>query len=124
MRSRTNAFGEYFKQLRISTGKTLRRFCREHGLDPSNTSKMERGLLPPPPHETLERYAKCLGLETGSNEWYKLFDLAAAARGEVPADILGDKELVARLPLVFRTVRAGKVPREELDDLIRLIRES
>jgi len=122
MGSARKAFGDYFKDLRIARGKTLRRFCLENGFDASNLSKMERGLLAPPPHETLEKYAKCLDIEEGSKEWYTLFDLAAAARGEIPSDILSDEELVAKLPLVFRTVRGEKVPRDQLDQLIEVIR--
>jgi len=122
MEKREGSFGEYFKKLRISTGMTLRRFCRRYGLDPSNLSKMERGLLPPPPPETLERYAECLGLKKGSDEWFALFDLAAVERGEIPPDIASDEAIVAKLPLVFRTIRGQKVPRERLDDLIRLIK--
>jgi len=123
MGAATKAFGEYFHGLRIATGKSLRKFCQELGLDASNTSKMERGLLVPP-HETLERYAKCLRLKKGSNEWFTLFDLAAAARGEIPSDILSDEELVAKLPLIFCTVRGKKVPREKLDELIEIIRRA
>ena len=121
---RKNDFGDYFKQLRIATGMTLRKFCHTHGLDASNMSKMERGLLPPPPYETLKRYAKCLGIKKESNAWFTLFDLAAVGRREIPADFLSDEELMAKLPLIFRTVRGEKVPRDQLDDLIRLVRES
>jgi transcriptional regulator with XRE-family HTH domain len=123
MGTATKAFGEYFHNLRIATGKTLRKFCLEHGLDPSNASKMERGLLVPP-SETLERYAKCLGLKEGGNEWFTLLDLAAAARGEVPSDILSDEELLASLPVVFRTIRGEKLTPQQMDELIKMIREA
>jgi transcriptional regulator with XRE-family HTH domain len=124
MGSSNKTFGEYFKELRIASGITLRRFCLDNGFDASNLSKMERGLLPPPPHESLEKYARCLHIKQGSKEWYELFDLAASTRGEIPPDILSDEKLVARLPLVFRTVRGEKVPEEQMDDLIKLILES
>ena len=123
MGAATKAFGEYFHGLRIATGKTLRKFCQDHGLDASNASKMERGLLVPP-YETLERYAKCLRLKESSNEWFTLFDLAAAARGEIPADILSDEDLLASLPVVFRTIRGEKLTPEQIDELIKMIREA
>ena len=57
-------FGEFFKQKRISLGKTLRQFYQEHDLDPGNTSKMERGILPAPAaEEKLKEYAKYLNIK-------------------------------------------------------------
>lgn len=41
-------FGDFFKEKRIQKGFTLRGFCKAHGLDPGNISKLERGMLPPP----------------------------------------------------------------------------
>src|SRR3989338_11644970 len=99
-------FGEFFKAKRQALGLTLREFCLKHELDPGNLSRLERGLLPPPQdREVLEKYAKCLALKSGSDDWYAFFDLAAAAKGRLPAELLEDKELVAKLPLVFRTLR-------------------
>ena len=47
-------------------------------MDPGNISKLERGKMPPPGHDVLERYAGHLGIEEGSSEWYRFFDLAYA----------------------------------------------
>lgn len=33
-------FGNYFKERRISIGKTLRHFCAEHGLDAGNIARL------------------------------------------------------------------------------------
>jgi len=44
-------FGETVKNMRIAQQKTLRQFCNEHGLDPSNWSKVERNVNPPPKEE-------------------------------------------------------------------------
>ena len=41
-------FGILFKSRRAALGVSLRRFCEMHGLDASNISKLERGVLPPP----------------------------------------------------------------------------
>ena len=46
-------FGAFFKQKRLELGLSLRRFCLEHGLDPGNISKLERGRLAPPQHDPL-----------------------------------------------------------------------
>jgi len=122
----TNArFGGFFKQRRIALELTLREFCRRNGLDPGNISRLERGLLPPPQgRETLENYAKLLQLETGSDEWYTFFDLAAAETGRIPREILEDEALREKLPILFRTLRGQKVPDEQLDELVRKLRKA
>jgi len=122
---RMNEFGQFFKRMRQKKGYTLRSFCLKHGLDPGNISKMERGLIPPPSaREKLEQYASFLGLKAGSNEWYDFFDLAAANTGRIPDDLMGDSQLVKKLPLVFRTLRGQKVEDNQLTDLAELIRRS
>src|SRR5687768_12996074 len=101
---RESIFGQLLKRHRQRLGKTLRDFCLEHGLDPGNYSRLERGLFPPPQKsELLEKYATALGLERGSEQWLEFFDLAAASRGELPQDLLADDDLIAKLPILFRT---------------------
>lgn len=117
-------FGEFFKQRRIALRKTLRQFCRDNDLDPGNISRLERGLLSPPQgRETLESYAKLLKLKKGSDDWYTLFDLAAAETGRIPQELLDDEAIVEKLPILFRTLRGQKVPDEQLDELVRTIRK-
>jgi transcriptional regulator with XRE-family HTH domain len=121
----TTNFGNYFKELRIKTGLTLRAFCQEHGYDAGNLSKLERGLLPPPHgEEKLTEYAKSLGVRPGSDEWYEFFDRAAAARGELPKSLLSDDEVLEKLPLLFRTLRGKPVSAEKLRELIETIRRN
>src|SRR6266404_5598618 len=94
----TMSFGNLVKELRIGQKKTLRQFCLDHGHDPSNWSKVERGVNPPPGDEkTLARWARQLGLEAGTDEWQHFMDLASVARGEIPQDIINDEELVKKL---------------------------
>lgn len=119
------SFGDYFKNKRIEKGYTLREFCKKFGLDPGNMSKIERGLLPAPASkEKLEELASYLGLKKGSEEYLEFFDLAAAARGELPKDILSDDEIVRALPLIYRTIRGKKVSKKILDELIETIRRT
>lgn len=118
----TNAFGDYFKAQRVKLGLTLRAFAQQHGLDAGNLSRLERGLLPPPGRDTLERYAKALELESGSDEWYQFFDLASAQSGQAPIGI-SERDLVAKLPIFFRTLRGQKVSQDKLDELVELIRK-
>jgi transcriptional regulator with XRE-family HTH domain len=118
------SFGDLVKELRIAQKKTLRQFCLDHGHDPSNWSKLERGINPPPKDEkTLEKWAKQLGLKAGTAEWQQFMDQADVSRGEIPQDLLNDEELVKQLPVFFRTVRGAELGEKELEDLIRKIRE-
>jgi transcriptional regulator with XRE-family HTH domain len=116
-------FGSYFKEKRLKLDLSLREFCLKYGLDPGNLSKLERGILPPPTSsQKLEEYASCLQIVKGSDEWFEFFDLASSEAGKIPPDLMSDQELVNKLPLFFRTVRGQKVPREDLEELIKLIR--
>jgi transcriptional regulator with XRE-family HTH domain len=120
-----NLFGRFFKELRIGQKMTLRRFCEAHGYDPGNISKLERGLLPPPDSDAkLTQYAKALKIRRGSEAWYEFFDLAWASRGKLPPEILRKQDVVARLPLLFRTLRGQKVSEQKLSELIDMIRRS
>ena len=118
-------FGSFFKELRIRQEMTLRQFCNAHGYDPGNISKLERGLLPPPESDAkLTDYAKALRIRRGSDAWYQFFDLARAARGKLPPEVLRRRDVVARLPLLFRTLRGQKVSEQELNELIEMIRRA
>lgn len=121
----TEIFGTLLKTLRQRTGKTMREFCLEHKFDPGNYSRLERGMFPPPQREDLlEKYATALGLNRGSEEWIEFFDTAAACRGELPKDLLSDKELLEKLPVLFRTLRGAPVSASKLDELIEKIRRA
>jgi transcriptional regulator with XRE-family HTH domain len=118
-------FGQFIKDVRIRGGHTLRQFCAAHKLDAGNYSKLERGVFPPPSgEERMLEIAGALGLKKGSDDWSTFFDLAAAAKGQFPKDLLSDKEIADKLPVLFRTLRGEPVPPEKLDELIDLIRHS
>jgi len=115
-------FGKLFKEHRLRLGKTLREFCREHGLDHGNMSRIERGRSKPPTGRTLDKYARCLGIEPKTDEWDELHNVAAACAGEVPERLMSDEELVKKLPVVFRTLGRRRPTEQELDELMDLIR--
>ena len=117
-------FGEFFKEKRMNLGLTLRQFCEKHNLDAGNMSKMERGISQPPKSdELLKKYAKLLKLEEGSDDWYLFFDLAAAGSGRLPKELM-EKDIMSRMPVLFRTIRRKKLSKDKLDKLIKLIKES
>jgi len=110
-----SAFSETIKQLRIANRLTLRDFCSKVGLDASNWSKVERGVNPPPGDiATLERIANCLGL--AKDKKTDLFDLAAASRKEIPADLAENAILLKALPAFFRAARGHKLTPEKIQE--------
>ena len=120
-----NAFGEFCKERRMALGLALREFCRENRLDWGNLSRIERGVsAPPKSREALGFYAKALRLKPGSDDWTAFFDLAAISAGIIPNAIMNDETLVAKLPLVFRTIQGKKLTDQQLRDLAELIRKA
>jgi len=84
---------------------------------------MERGVLAPPRGvDRLSTYAEAVGLERESSEWLEFFDLASAARGEIPSDLLSDAQVVERLPVMFQAMR--EMDPAKLDKFIDLINRS
>ena len=68
------SFAELVKTLRRAQQKNLRQFCREHGHDPSNWSKVERGVnAPPKDQKTIALWAQQLGLAPGTDAWQDFF---------------------------------------------------
>ncbi len=119
-----DAFGSFFKEKRIALGLTLRQFCEKHSLDAGNMSRIERGISQPPKSDSLlEKYSGFLRIKKGTDDWYRFCDLAAAETGRIPKELM-DKEAMARMPVLFRTIRGKKLSKEKLDKLIKLIRES
>jgi len=109
-------FNNTIKELRIEKRLTLRDFCAAVGFDPSNWSKVERGINPPPGDiKILEKLAVFFGLEGAAK--LSLIDEAALQRNEIPADIADNAVLQGALPAFFRAARGHELTREELEKL-------
>ena len=116
-------FGELVREIRLKKEIGLRQFCLEHAHDPSNWSKIERGILPPPEdEEVLRRWALQLDIEEGSANWHAFFDAAFIDRGKIPPYIKEDEELLRELPVFFRTLSGEKPSREDLERLVKILR--
>ena len=114
-------FGQLVKDLRIEKRLTLRQFCLELGLDPSNWSKIERGINPPPrDQEAIEQWADFFELEGVDRQ--EFLDAAALARNELPKDMIENDELVAKLPAFFRAVRENEQDEKQLKQLLKEIK--
>lgn len=119
------AFGEFFRQKRISLGFTLRSFCERYNYDPGNISRLERNILSPSiDKQKLEGYAAALKISRESEQWVNFFDLAHMAKGKVPEDILADKKSIKYLPLLFRTARGQRLSKKKLQELVNLINDA
>ena len=106
-------FSELIKNLRIEKRLTLREFCLQIGFDPSNWSKIERGVNPPPGDVTfLESLAKFFGLKGQKKQ--ELFDAAALGRHELPADIAENEMFMKALPAFFRAARGHELADDQL----------
>jgi len=116
-------FGEYVKAKRMGRRITLRSFSETLGYDPANYSRIERGLAQPPAsEERLRSMAAALGMSLDSEEYREMRRLASLGRGEIPRAILSDAEVVAKLPILFRTLEGDKVDDRTLDELYEALR--
>jgi transcriptional regulator with XRE-family HTH domain len=114
-------FGQLIKDLRIAKRLTLRQCCMELGTDPSNWSKMERGVSPPPKDlATLDRWAGFFAV--GSERRQEFNDLASLARQEIPNDMANDEKVISLLPAFFRAVRGKELDGERLGQFIEDLR--
>jgi len=118
-------FGEFIKEMRFRKKLGLREFCIASGCDPSNWSKIERGMMPPPQDQTLlNKIAVILDLEENAKDRELLFDYAAIDAGKIPSYVLEDAELVKRLPVFFRTATGKKPTKEDLKVLAGILGKS
>lgn len=109
-------FSESIKSLRLQRRLTLRDFCEQVGLDPSNWSKVERGVNPPPGDIVLlERLADFFNL-VGA-EKLAFMDEAALQRREIPPDVADNVILQRALPAFFRAARGHELTENELASL-------
>ena len=109
-------FGEFLKELRLKKELSLREICRLVNYDPSNWSKIERGVLSPPSDiETLRKWTKILGISSKPQDKQKFIDSAMIAQGIIPNDILIESR-IELLPAFFRTLR-NKKPSKEMKNL-------
>ncbi|GEP46386.1 helix-turn-helix domain-containing protein [Brevifollis gellanilyticus] len=115
-------FSTYVKDLRISQRVTLREFCSKLGLDPSNWSKVERGINPPPGDlNILERLAAFFSLEGTTRQ--EFLDKALLARNELPPDLAGNSKFLRVAPAFFRNARGDNLSPEELTEFIEELKK-
>jgi transcriptional regulator with XRE-family HTH domain len=123
MKNDSKKFGALLKSLRIDKNFSLREVCRLVGYDPSNWSKIERGIISPPSDiMVLAKWLKILGINKDNSKYNEFIDNANIAQGIIPEDILSQENSAEYLPAVFRTLRNEKPDKKDIDKLIKLIR--
>jgi transcriptional regulator with XRE-family HTH domain len=118
--SMNDSFGKLLRQIRVNRNITLREFSRSVAYDPSNVSKIERGITPPPATIILKGWVEPLGLEPGTREYQDFFDCASLARNRIPEDA-PDVFRNRLLPAMLRTARSKNLTEEDFEKLIRLL---
>jgi len=115
-------FSETIKSLRLHKRLTLRDFCEQVRLDPSNWSKVERGINPPPSDVgLLDRLADFFDLRGAKK--LEFIDAAALQRREIPQDVADNVILQRALPAFFRAARGHELTAKELEGLADDIRK-
>jgi transcriptional regulator with XRE-family HTH domain len=117
-------FGDFIKDRRLARDLSLREFARRIGEDPSNWSKVERGILPPPKDsKKLNEIAEVLEIKEKTEDWHKLEDYASVDSAIIPSYIMNNEEALAALPAFFRTIGSLKPSREEIATLLKKLKE-
>jgi transcriptional regulator with XRE-family HTH domain len=123
MNKNLKQFGQSLKKLRMGQNMSLRDICKIVNYDASNWSKIERGIISPPSDvKVLDTWAHALGLSKSKKEYQEFVDEALIAQSIIPDDIMAHSGSVAYLPAFFRTIRGQKPTKEEIDQLMRLIK--
>jgi len=92
MPTKTDGFGQFFRNRRTALGLSLSEFCRQNGFDKGNISRLERGLKKAPKsEEILQTYADALQLERDSEDWKVFMGHAAIARGKLPTAVSDER---------------------------------
>ncbi len=114
-------FGGFVRAKRLEQNLSLRKFCNVLQIDPSNWSKIERGVLPLTTEENkLKEMIELLKLSEEDTERFK--DLAMLARKEIPEKVYSDQEILDALPVLFRAADGQRPTRKQREMLIKLIK--
>lgn len=119
----TSRFGAMVRDRRGELRLTLRAFAEQAAIDPGNLSKIERGREKPPQEEAvLDRI--CAALELEGSAARELKDIALVENGRIPTDMLENEELMARMPVLLRTVNNQPLTDEQLAALVKAIQDA
>ena len=114
-------FGAFVRARRKEIGVTAREVATAIGMQPSNFSNMEHGVLKPPQEAgKLTSLAQALQL-TSQQQRKKLFDMAAKATKSIPVDIAEIISSQDAIPVLLRTIGNRKLTTEELQKIVNIV---
>lgn len=104
---------------------SLRTFCKEHHLNTSLVSRIERGRINPCKYNEskdlfFDRYLEYLDIKEGMKESLEFWSLLYRCKGE-KIEPLSDEEVAKRLPIFIHN-DGSKCTEEELEDVINIIK--
>ncbi len=113
-------FGALLKELRLREGYGLRRFAGLIEMPASNLSAIEHGRRSMP-EDKMMLAGEVLGLNRGTAEWDRFFDLGRQS-GQLPADI---RQVAKRnfVPALLRTIDNRQLSDTEIQRLIKEIQQ-
>jgi transcriptional regulator with XRE-family HTH domain len=121
----TIVFGEYVKRLRLDKELSLREFARRIGEDPSNWSKVERGVVSPSRDAgKIALIAQTHGIVQNSEQWNFLEDYSSVDSATIPQYIMKDKQVLEALPAFFRTIGSLRPTTEEIEKLLQKLKKA
>jgi hypothetical protein len=116
-------FGEFVKSTRLRSNIIARTAASNADMLPSNFSKMEHGVLAPPRDASKQKkLLAAIGIQSGTEEAMRFFDLAGAATGAVPVDLVDIISEDEARPLLLRTIDNKRLTETEVKKLIDIVR--
>jgi len=112
-------WGDFIRQKRLEAGYGLREFASLIGIQPSNYNHMEKGRKSPPQDkDQLDQIAETLGIQSGSEDYAKLMDLAVENKDKLPADVAEFAKNNELVPVLLRTLDNRKLSAEDFRELV------
>ncbi len=115
-----SVFGDVLKTIRLRVGFGLRKFADLLEMPASNLSAIEHGRRAMP-EDKIQLAADVLGIEKGSIEWNRFFDLAAQSKS-IPVDIQNQILGNRFIPALLRTIDNRQFGEDDVKKLIDAIR--
>lgn len=98
--------GKLIKQRRKAANISLRKFASLISVDPSNWSKVERGILPFSMNKTKTAHiAKALGIKKSGKEMLDFMDSLAISQSKIPDDIVKEQTMPYSIKQKFKEIR-------------------
>lgn len=113
-------FHELLRFYRLRKRMGIREYCEVSGIDFSNYSKYERGVLKPPTKESaLRMITKAMDLS--NDEFEELRELAYLAKEQIPPRVLERLGRGEKMTTFFRAMGDEKITKEKLLELLAFL---